>query len=317
MTKSSPFALDDGPEAATSQDKPVISVVLPAFNAAAFIDQALDSVSRQTHSSYEIVVVDDGSEDDTIQRVAAWGGRNPGVPLRLMEQGHQGISAARNAGVREAIADFVAFLDADDIWEDRKLEVVAKSLNRPSPADLICHDEWLEEQGCRKGRLTHGPYTTYEDLLFKGNCVSTSAVVVRRSRVLEVGGFAVHLKGGVEDYDLWLRLARAGCRFEYVHEALGVYRRMGQGISSRIVQHCEEGLDVLASHYSEWKRKTPYYRYLIRQRRSAVLRGACRSFMQRGDHRGAQQFLRRALAEDPFSWKTWVLGVLNLAQARI
>lgn len=296
---------------------PAVSVLIPTFNATSFIQDALESVATQTFQDYEIVVVDDGSTDSTVKRVAGWSSSHSIVSLRLVQQTHAGISAARNVGVQEARAGYVAFLDADDLWEENKLQVVMECLRQSSNPDLVCHDEWIEERGRRRGVCRHGPYGNYCDLLFKGNCVSTSAVVVRRSLVLQVGGFSWDLTCGMEDYDLWLRLAAAGCRFEYLHDVLGGYRRLGQGITSKVQPHFEEGLEVLAAHYREWQKKTPYYGYLLRRRRAAMLRGACRSFMERGEHKEAGRFWRRSLAEDPLSWKTWALGVLNLARIRL
>lgn len=289
------------------------SVVIPAYNAERFIVDALNSVARQTFTEYEIVVVDDGSKDGTSKQVRAWSADHQGIELRLLQQENKGIGQARNTGVRSATGTYVAFLDSDDIWMEQKLETVALRLARPLPAELICHDEWLEEAGHRPRRLTYGPHSTYKEILFKGNPLSTSATVVRRQKLLEVGGFSEDLRfNSVEDYDLWLRLARSGCRIEYVHEVLGTYRQHGQGITSKIEMHCEHYLNVLEAHFSGWQKKTPCYRYLMRRRRAAVLRGACRAFMQRGESREAQRFFLRALFEDPFSWKGWALGILNL-----
>lgn len=296
----------------------LFSVVIPAYNADHFIRDALGSVSTQTITDYEIVVVDDGSQDGTVKLVKAWAADHPGIELRVLQQEHGGIGEARNAGVREAAGRYVAFLDADDIWMERKLEAVAKCLDDPRAAELICHDEWLDEHGIKTGRLTHGPYTTYRDLLFKGNTVSTSATVVQRSKLLEVGGFSTDLRfNSMEDYDLWLRLARSGCRIQYLHEVLGLYRLHGQGISSKIEMHYEHGLNVLETHFCEWPLKTPYFLYLMRRRRASMLRGAGRAFMKLGKHGKATKFLRQALCEDPLSWKTWATTALNLARVSV
>jgi glycosyltransferase involved in cell wall biosynthesis len=296
----------------------LFSVVIPAYNAEHFIRDALDSVAKQTISDCEIVVVDDGSTDGTVKLVKAWAAAHHGIELRVLQQEHRGIGEARNKGVREATGTYVAFLDSDDIWMERKLEAVAERLDGPKQVDLVCHDEWLEEGGVRTGRLRHGPYTTYRDLLFKGNTVSTSATVVRWETLMEVGGFSGDLRfNSMEDYDLWLRLARSGCRVEYLHEVLGTYRQHGQGISSKIEMHCRNGLNVLEAHFSEWPKKTPYFLYLMRRRRAGMFRGAGRAFMKLGKHGEGQRFLLKAMREDPLSWKTWVLSVLNLVRMKV
>lgn len=293
---------------------PSISVVIPAYNAAAFIEKALDSVRAQTYPPCETIVVDDGSVDATAELVERWANAYPKIRTRLLRQANKGVGAARNAGIRAAGGEYVAFLDADDLWLTRKLETVIRRLNVAVPADLICHDERLEGVGRRSRRLTHGPYTTYRDMLLKGNTLSPSATVVRRQKLLDVGGFSEDLQfNSAEDYELWLRLARSGCRIEYLHEVLGVFRQDGQGITSKIEMHCEHWLNVLELHFGEWQRKTLLSRYLMRRHRAAILRGACHELMHRGEHREARRFLRRALREDPLSWKTWAVAVVNLA----
>lgn len=296
----------------------LFSVVMPAYNAEHFIRDALDSVAKQTICDYDIVVVDDGSTDQTVGQVKAWAAAHQGIKLRILQQQHGGIGMARNRGIREAVGTYVAFLDSDDIWVERKLEAVVTCLGDPKQVDLVCHDEWLEEGGSRTGRLTHGPYTTYQDLLFKGNSLSTSATVVRRKRLMEVGGFSEDLRfNSMEDYDLWLRLARAGCRIEYLHEVLGTYRQHGQGVTSRIEMHCRNGLNVLETHFQEWPRRTPYFLYLMHCRRASMIRGAGRAFMKLGMRAEANRFFHNAIYEDPFSLRTWALSVLNWVQVNV
>lgn len=298
--------------------RPRFSVIIPAYNAENFIQQALDSVKNQTFLDYEIVVVDDGSKDSTSQQVKIWAEKNLQVKLRLLRQKNKGIGGARNSGVREARGQFIAFLDADDIWMNRKLEMVAQCLGRSPDIDLICHDEWLYENGRNQNRFTYGPFSAYEDLLFKKNCISTSATVVRREKILEVGWFSEDLRfNSVEDYDLWLRLARSGARIKYLHEVLGAYRVHGGGITSKIDYICANNLHLLEAHFAQWPRQTPYYRYLMRRRRSDTYRGAAHACLKKGAHKEARRYLHQALKQDPLSWKGWVLIALNLARVKI
>ena len=297
---------------------PFFSVVIPAFNAERFIIDALDSVGSQTFTDYEIIVVDDGSQDATDKLVEMWAERNRQKGVRLYRQGNMGIGAARNVGVRLASGDSIAFLDSDDCWLKRKLERVAAYIRRHPELDLVCHDEWLVDSAGQRRVLKYGPHTHYNDLLFKGNCVSTSATVIRRCKVLEVGGFSEDLRfNGVEDYDLWLRLARAGCRFGYLHEVLGRYRVHEDGITWKAEKHCQNSLYVLDAHFGWFPNQNAYYRYLIRRRRAATIRGASRALMKQGDHKQARRLLIMALQQDPLSWKTWLLGTLNIAHVSV
>ncbi len=299
------------------QNEPLFSVVIPAYNAEDFVCEALDSVAGQTmsKSNYEIIAVDDGSTDETSSKISAWAKEYPMVELRLIQQANKGIGGARNRGVREASGIFVAFLDADDVWLEQKLEFIAHHIKDVPDVDMVCHDEWLQMNKGSKKRLTYGPYATYRDLLFKGNCISTSATVVRRQKILEVGGFSEDMRfNSVEDYDLWLRLAQADCRIEYLHKILGVYWVWGQGVTNNIVLHNQHAMNVLEAHFQRWQPKNLYYRYLMRRHRAGTLRGGGHAFMKQGDHREAQKYLCMALKQDPFNWKTWVLTLLNTAR---
>ncbi len=293
------------------------SVIIPARNAERFITQALDSVQQQTCRADEVVVVDDGSTDRTRDLADAWRRDHPDVVIRLCTQPHQGIGAARNTGIQAASGRFVAFLDADDYWVDRKLERVSAVLENDPAIDLVCHDEWLVRENGHRSRLRYGPHRRYDQLLFRGNCLSTSATVVRRRLVLDVGGFSEELRiNGVEDYDLWLRLAKAGGRFTYLHEPLGVYRVHPLGVTSRIEEHRDHVLAVLDAHYQQWTNRSLRYRYAMRRQRAAAIRGAAHALMQQGDHARAWHSFGQALEQDPFAWKTCVLGLLNLARVR-
>jgi teichuronic acid biosynthesis glycosyltransferase TuaG len=299
-------------------ERPLFSVIIPAYNAENFIQEALDSVKNQTFLDYEIVIVDDGSKDSTPRQVMSWAEKNLQLKLTLLRQENKGIGGARNSGVREARGQYIAFLDADDIWMERKLDIVAQCLARSPDIDLICHDEWLYENGRNKHRFIYGPYVAYKDLLFKKNCISTSATVVRREKILEVGLFSEDLRfNGVEDYDFWLRLAKSGARIEYLHEILGAYRVHGRGITSKIEYHCANSLHLLEAHFAQWPRQTPYYRYLMRKRRSDTYRGAARACLKNGLQKEARRYLHQAIREDPLSWKAWVLTGLNLVGVKI
>jgi glycosyltransferase involved in cell wall biosynthesis len=297
-------------------ERPYFTVVVPAFNAERFLGECLSSVAGQTMKDYEVVLVDDGSTDGTPTVMREWAAAHPDRRVTIRRQENRGIGGARNAGVREARGEFVAFLDADDLWTERKLERVAERLAASPAVDLVCHDERVEDNGTRRYART-GPYVKYSDLLFKGNCLSTSAAVVRRNTLLDIGGFSEDLRfNGVEDYELWLRLARSHCRIAYVHETLGVYRVHEMGITSRVAQHCEHNLNVLEAHFRDWHPKNAYYRYLMRKRRAAALRGAGRVLVRMGRHGEAWSWLKQSLQLYPFSWKAWTLVTMNVLHVR-
>ncbi len=293
---------------------PLISIVVPAYNAEGFVDDALNSIFRQSLSDYEIVIVDDGSTDGTYDRAKDWMKAHPAINGKIIRQENKGIGGARNTGICSSSGTYIAFLDVDDIWLEGKLEHALRCFRTSPSPDLVCHDEWIEENGRRVRRNFCGPYTSYRNLLYKGNTISTSATVVVREKALAVGGFSEDMAfNGVEDYDFWLRLAKIDCRIAYLNVVLGIYRVFGQGITARISEHCQHNLNVVNAHFKEWQPKTLFYAYLMHKRRADIIRGGGHAFMKAGDRMNAHRYYTRALKYDLLNWKTWILAFLNLA----
>ena len=289
---------------------PQFSVVIPAYNAARFVAAALDSVAGQTFRDFEIVVVDDGSSDDTAARVTSWREHHHDIELELVSQPNKGIGGSRNSGIRKSRGEFVAFLDVDDTWMPEKLASVATFLGEHPEVDLVCHHEWMDRGNGALRRLSHGPHASYEDLLFKGNTISTSAVTVRRTLLDRIGGFSEDLSiNGVEDYDLWLRLARSGCRIAYLPEVLGTYRVHDTGFTANIDAHLSHTLNVLHAHFDALPGRN--YKRQIRKARAIAFRGAARAYMTNGRRSQARQMFHRSIAEWPLGWRSWTLMVAN------
>ncbi|MCB0353315.1 MAG: glycosyltransferase family 2 protein [Bdellovibrionales bacterium] len=183
-----------------------IAVVIPVFNRAEFLERAIRSVLAQTSPPSEIVIVDDGSTDDLSASRSLVESRG-GLFLR---QEHQGVSAARNLGVRRTIAPWVAFLDSDDLWLPEKLEKQS-ALHRDNPNISVsqCEERWFR-RGLRVNKRRYHQMAA-------GSCfsrcverclISPSSVVVERRLFDEIGGFDEFLPV-CEDYDLWLRITSA------------------------------------------------------------------------------------------------------------
>jgi glycosyltransferase involved in cell wall biosynthesis len=192
-----------------------VDVVIPAYNAAAFIEDALASVVAQGDCVASIIVVDDGSRDATVATVEAFGRRHPGLVLACLRQANAGPSAARNRGLAQVRAEFVAMLDADDVWEPHKLRRQLEAFDRPRFERLgvvYCGFGLLSEAGepmeNRGFRLDPTVRGDVAERLLEGNLIagSASAVLIRRECLERVGTFDERLVCA-EDWDLWLRIA--------------------------------------------------------------------------------------------------------------
>jgi glycosyltransferase involved in cell wall biosynthesis len=210
---------------------PTVSVVIPAYNAARYLAAAVDSALQQTFRDVEVLVVDDGSTDDTPAVLSAYRSR-----IHVVRQANAGVARARNAGTEAARGRYVAFLDADDLWQPEKIEkqmaALAAALDRRacySAFTLVAAD--LTVLGVSR---TARQASLVEDLLLRGNVVGTpSTVVCERDLVREVGGFDPAQSLGA-DWDLWLRLALR-TEFAYVAEPLIRYRIHDANMSRDVV----------------------------------------------------------------------------------
>lgn len=195
---------------------PLVSVVMPAFNCAAHLAESIDSVLSQDHTAIELWVIDDGSTDATPDILAGYGSR-----IHVLRQVNAGAATARNEGLRRARGQYIAFLDADDVWLPGKLRRQVAHLERhPEVGTVFC--DWLRWNPAPDGRYampdklgtvaeTPGIAPQLSGWLYPlllTDCVMlTSTVLMRRSVIEQVGGFVPELRRG-QDYDYWLRASR-------------------------------------------------------------------------------------------------------------
>lgn len=227
-------------------DNPLVSVVIPAFNASDTIQETLASVSQQTYGNLDVVVVDDGSTDDTSALVRRHGLRDPRV--RLIQKSNGGVASARNEGIRAARGALVAFVDADDLWHPTKTakQVATLLAGGPDMALVYAPFRVIDINGTvlaspRKfgasGWVLHRHF--HSNLIGNG-----SSILVRKAVLEEVGGFDPKLREanaeGCEDLLLQLRIA-AHYRFGEVPEYLVGYRRRLASMSSDTAQMIRSG----------------------------------------------------------------------------
>lgn len=204
--------------------QPLVSVVIPTYNHAAFLPAAIESVKAQTYGNVEIIIVDDFSTDDTEEVVA----RHATTSTKYIKSANKGIVAtSRNVGARHATGKYIAFLDADDVWDSRKLEVQLPHL---ADAAIVGVASDLTYSGARKYSASRrgdakAGFKDYDiRQIVLDNPIATSTVVMRRADLESVGGFdeAPEFRF-IEDWELWLRLT-VGKRIRVLAERLVTYR---------------------------------------------------------------------------------------------
>jgi glycosyltransferase involved in cell wall biosynthesis len=201
--------------------RPLVSVVVPCFNHGRFLAEALESLLAQTYEHIEIVVVDDGSTDDTPAVAARFALR-----VRYVRQENRGLAAARNAGLAASGGELLNFLDADDYHEPDAIERMVAAATADPGADVFHGRHRCVDRD--RNPLTSYPVAelsrdAFHQLLVKNRMICHS-VLVRRRALVGAGGFDEQLRA-LEDWDCWLRLAAGGCRFVAVAAAVAVYRR--------------------------------------------------------------------------------------------
>ena len=211
---------------------PVVTVVIPVYNAACYIGQALDSVHAQTFSDYEVIVVNDGSDDrDDLEQAL----RTHPLSIVYLSQENKGVSAARNAAIRVAQGEFYAQLDADDQWTPDYLEVQLGILAENPDVALVYPNATIiaDDSDVRLEFMNVSPSRgeVNFDSLVRQECTVMTCVTARMSAIREVGMFDESLRS-VEDFDLWLRIAKSGRRIIYHSRLLVLYRRHSGSLSS-------------------------------------------------------------------------------------
>jgi glycosyltransferase involved in cell wall biosynthesis len=220
--------------------EPTHTVIVPAYNAAETVGQAIGSVSAQTTQSFEVIAVDDGSRDATPELLAALA--EDDSRIRVVRQRNAGPSAARNAAIERAGGGYFTFLDSDDLLMPRYLETMEEVLGRNPGAGLVHTRAWVLDEAAGGGRVRRGiwppaDYVTSSDesredpvvALAAGNYVG-AVQTARREAVERAGGLDDDLRQA-EDYDLWLRIAIAGFQVVSEPEPLAVVRNRADSLS--------------------------------------------------------------------------------------
>lgn len=211
------------------------SVVITSYNYGLYIRESIESVLSQTYDDYEIIIVDDGSRDNTKEIVSTY---SSDKRIKYFYQDNAGQPKAKNRGICESCGEFIAFLDADDIWMPTKLEKQFILFADPEVGVVYSRRQWIDpnsvEISGNERILQRGMIL---DHIFVDNFVCFSSSVIRRSYLEQVGYFDETLPMGI-DYDLWIRLASV-CKFDFVGEPLVKYRTGHSNLSKNTMKRYE------------------------------------------------------------------------------
>lgn len=290
---------------------PRVSVVIPAYNAVRFLPETVASALSQTWRDFEIIVVDDGSTDGT----DAWAARHPDRRVRLIRQPNRGAATARNRGIAAATGDYIALLDADDLWEPTKLEQQVALLDcRPEVGLVHTAVCYIDENGGETGRMldTYGDGDVWREVVLHMLVRCGSTPLVRRECFETVGVFDTDLSFA-EDWDMWVRIS-ARYHFAVIHKPMVLYRQHNANMTKGYQVIAPNLERVLERAFRNAPRKTGTLKRKAYGR--AYLFAAWRAF-QAGDNAEAASLLRRALRCSPELYcrrNSLALG-LKLAQA--
>lgn len=223
-------------ERESSDHCPLVSVIIPAYNAERFIGQTLESVLAQTYANFEVLVVDDGSHDHTAAIVRQYVAKDSRI--QLLQQQNSGVAAARNLAIEKSKGEFIAPLDADDIWYplnlERQVECLVNSSLRVGLIYAWSIDIDAEDQPTGAFRAAPIEGRVYPTLLLHDFIANASSVLIRRSCFHQVGSYSCQLREqagqGREDWDLYLRIAEH-YEFRVVPDFLVGYRRLPNSMS--------------------------------------------------------------------------------------
>lgn len=220
------------------KENPLVSVVIPAYNATAYVREAVESALQQTYKNIEIIVVDDGSTDNLRETLASY--VKQGM-VRYLYQKNKGLSAARNTGIREARGEYIALLDADDMFLPNKIEKQVAFLTAHPECDVCYCDLWHFYEG-EEGKMLKLNYTYYSGSevfphLLKKNFINPLTTVFRKSIFERFGYFDESIRHYAEDWDLWLRFSYGGACFCFLPDILAKYRMRKKGSLSYDLVH--------------------------------------------------------------------------------
>ncbi len=303
---------------------PKVSVVIPTYNRAHVLGEAMQSVLDQTFDGFELIVVDDGSTDNTKEVVASFGDPR----IKYIYQENRGASAAYNTGILASRGEYIAFLDSDDIWLPQKLELQVKLLNSRPDVALVCSDGYIFDVRTNStlGRYWHGVPFGYRvdpqrasrdplrEMLVWGCFISETFVMVRREVFNEVGGYDESLKDHV-DWDMYVRVCQ---RFaiETIDIPLAKMRKHDANLSSNF-DRLYEGAEVVLNKAIHSYSLKPDELRLVRLRLARTLYRYGRGLVERGRIASGRKKLLASIKVNPWRINPYVWLIVSFQGKRL
>lgn len=282
---------------------PIVSVIMPTYDCASFISGSIESILTQTFKDFEIIVIDDGSNDNTREVLSHYYDK-----ITYILQENRGPAAARNTGILKSSGEYIAFLDADDLWHPKKLEIQVKYLNENPQVMLVCSDaERFDENGIlagtKLGKIGITGRLTFEKLLYQ-NYIQTLTVMFKRECINKVGLFDESKDlFFVEDYDLWLRIARL-YEIGYLKQPLAKYRFRPESRSSNVIRIRTAVLELLGRICGRWPEIERRYKHIIHKSKANLFYEIGYDCFSRGEILKARKYLITSLKYNPLAIKT-------------
>lgn len=273
--------------------RPLVSVIIPTFNRLSLLKQTVASVRSQTFQDYELIIVDDGCTDGTLEWLETLSG------VRYVTQANSGIAASRNKGASLSVGKWLAFLDHDDLWDERKLEVQANFAEaNPDLGMLAIKHTRLG----RKSKTCPHPMWIKGDLFLKEyseSFIHTSSVMIRRDVFDAVGGFPTEYRFA-DEFDVWLKIAKS-FQVAYYNEPMVFIRLYDSNTSHNRVGVRTDTYDILTKHYDP--DKIPKEVYLRTMSDHDISFG--RAFVNAGKMDDAMTWFRKSVERTPFRLRPW------------
>lgn len=247
----------------------LISIVMPVYNGAEFISETIDSIISQSYPYWELIIVNDKSNDNTVEIVDGYKTKDERIKLIDLEQNCGGPAKPRNIGIQNSKGNFIALIDADDIWHKNKLLECSNFID----FDIIYHKERCFNKSIDDGKEcptkdVEKLEDLHKDMLINGNIFSPSAIIIKKEVLLGEKFNETVEYHGVEDFDLWLRFAKADkYKYKFIDKVLGYYRLHHAGISKNFKKHGQKERTLLKNHFSEYSLFVSPYLYAIKYKK--------------------------------------------------